>query len=127
ALILAGVLAEARPLVPLQDGREDKQPAAVIKFANTPASSTIVDGGLVLDRLRVIARSSHARTTPADRVWLILCDGVVRGGTREALLATIDSTRPGWQRLHLVQAVERAALVVNAQPLAGLELHVLKH
>src|SRR5262249_9426360 len=92
---------------------------------NSPSSGAIVDGGLVLDRLRVIARSSVARLTPVDRVWLMLCDGVVRGGTREALLATIDSTRPGWQRLDLVQAVARAARIVNAQPLAGREVHVL--
>ncbi|HUC41245.1 MAG TPA: BatA domain-containing protein [Gemmatimonadales bacterium] len=125
ALIMAVVLAAARPLVPLRGGGAHQPTAAVIIFDNSPSSSAIVDGGLVLDRLRVIARSSLARTTPADRVWLILCDGVVRGGTREALLATIDSTRPGWQRLDLVQAVERAARVVNAQPLAGREVHVL--
>src|SRR3989442_5484930 len=55
----------------------------------------------------------------------MLCDGVLRGGSREALLATIDSTHPGWLRLDLVQAVERAARMVNAQPLVGREVHVL--
>jgi len=39
----------------------------------------------------------------------MLCDGVLRGGSRDALLATIDSTHPGWLRLDLVQPS-------NAQP-----------
>src|SRR6266550_4468483 len=55
----------------------------------------------------------------------MLCDGVLRGGTREALLAIIDSTHAGWQRLDLVDAVGRAARIVDAQPLPGREVHVL--
>jgi len=125
ALIAVIVLAAARPLLPLRGGGAHQPTAAVIILDNSPSSGAIVDGGLVLDRLRVAARSSLARTTSADRVWLMLCDGVLRGGTREALLATIDSTRPGWLRLDLVQAVERAARMVNAQPLVGREVHVL--
>jgi hypothetical protein len=125
ALIVVIVLAAARPLVPLRGGGAHQPTAAVIILDNSPSSGAIVDGGLVVDRLRVAARSSVARTTSADRVWLMLCDGVLRGGTREALLATIDSTRPGWLRLDLVQAVERAARMVNAQPLVGREVHVL--
>src|SRR5712691_11573978 len=124
ALIVAIVLAAARPLVPLRGGGAHQPTAAVIILDNSPSSGAIVDGGLVLDRLRVAARSSLARTTSADRVWLMLCDGVLRGGTREALLATIDSTHPGWLRLDLVQAVERASRMVNAQPLVGREVHV---
>ena len=125
ALIVVIVLAAARPLVPLRGGGAHQPTAAVIILDNSPSSGAIVDGGLVLDRLRVAARSSLARTTSADRVWLMLCDGVLRGGTREALLVTIDSTHPGWLRLDLVQAVERASHVVNAQPLVGREVHVL--
>jgi hypothetical protein len=125
ALIIVIVLAAARPLVPLRGGGAHQATAAVVILDNSVSSGAIVDGGLVLDRLRVAARASVGRTTAADRVWLMLCDGVLRGGTREALLATIDSTRPGWLRLDLVQAVERAARIVNAQPLAGQEVHVL--
>ena len=125
ALIVAIVLAAARPLVPLRGGGAHQPTAAVIILDNSPSSGAIVDGGLVLDRLRVAARASVGRTTSADRVWLMLCDGVLRGGSREALLATIDSTHTGWKRLDLVQAVERAARMVNAQPLAGREVHVL--
>ena len=125
ALIVTIVLAAARPLVPLRGGGAHQPTAAVIILDNSPSSGAIVDGGLVLDRLRVAARTSVARTTSADRVWLMLCDGVLRGGSRDALLATIDSTHPGWLRLDLVQAVERAARMVNAQPVVGREVHVL--
>ncbi len=124
ALIVAIVFAAARPLVPLRGGGAHQPTAAVIILDNSPSAGAVVDGGLVLDRLRVAARSSLGRTTSADRVWLMLCDGVLRGGNREALLATIDSTHAGWQRLDLVQAVERAARMVNAQPLTGREVHV---
>jgi len=124
ALIVTIVLAAARPLVPLRGGGAHQPTAAVIILDNSPSSGAIVDGGLVLDRLRVAARTSVARTTSADRVWLMLCDGVLRGGSRDALLATIDSTHPGWLRLDLVQAVERAARMVNAQPVVGREVHV---
>jgi hypothetical protein len=99
--------------------------AVVVILDNSPSSGAVVDGRLVLDRLRVMAHSSIARTTTADRVWLMLSDGVLRGGTREALLATIDSTRGSWQRLDVVQAVQRAARLVEAQPLPGREVHVL--
>ena len=125
ALIVTIVLAAARPLVPLRGGGAHQPTAAVIVLDNSPSSGAIVDGAAVLERLRVAARTSVARTTSADRVWLMLCDGVLRGGTREALLATIDSTRPGWLRLDLVQAIERAARMVNAQPVVGREVHVI--
>ncbi|MGH7520062.1 MAG: BatA domain-containing protein [Gemmatimonadales bacterium] len=128
ALIVAIVLAAARPLVRVRGGSSGgaHAPTAVVTILdNSPSTGAMVDGGLVLDRLRVAARASMSRTTSADRVWLMLCDGVLRGGTREALLATIDSTRVGWQRLDLVQAVDRAARLVEAQPLTGREVHVL--
>ena len=128
ALIVVIVIAAARPLVRLKGvggGGAHEPTALVVILDNSPSSGAVVDGRLVLDRLRVAAHSSIARTTSADRVWLMLSDGVLRRGAREALLATIDSTRSAWQRLDLVQAVERAARLVEAQPLPGREVHVL--
>src|SRR5438094_1189109 len=125
ALIAVIVLAAARPLIQLRGGGAHQPTAVVIILDNSPSSGAVVSAGPVLDRLRVAARSSLARATSADRVWLMLCDGVLRGGTREALLAIIDSTHAGWQRLDLVAAVGRAARIVDAQPLPGREVHVL--
>jgi len=127
ALIVVIVLAAARPLLRVRGvgGGAHEPTALVVILDNSPSAGAVVDGRLVLDRLRVLAHSSIARTTTADRVWLMLSDGVLRGGTREALLATIDSTRGGWQRLDVVQAVQRAAQLVEAQPLPGREVHLL--
>jgi len=125
ALIVVIVLAAARPLVPVRGGGEHEPTAVVVILDNSPSSGAVVDGRPVLDRLRLAARASITRTSPADRVWLFLADGVIRAGAREALLASADSATPDWRRLDLVQAVERAARLVNAEPLPGREVHVL--
>jgi len=124
ALIVVIVLAAARPLVPVGGGGEHQPTALVVILDNSPSSGAVVDGHPVLDRLRVAARASIARTSLADRVWLLLADGVVRGGGREALLASADSATPVWRRLDLPQAVERAARLVHAEPLPEREVHV---
>jgi hypothetical protein len=125
ALIVVIVLAAARPLVRVKGGGAHEPTALVVILDNSPSSGAVVNGRPVLDRLRVAAHASIARTTSADRVWLILADGVVRGGTRETLLASAESTTAGWQRLDLVDAVERAARLVHGEPLPGREVHVL--
>jgi hypothetical protein len=127
ALIVVIVLAAARPLVRISGagGAAHEPTALVVILDNSPSSGAVVDGRPVLDRLRAAARSSIERITSADRVWLILSDGVVRGGTREALLATVDSTTASWQRLDVVQAAQRAATLVHGEPLPGREVHVL--
>ena len=125
ALIVAVVLAAARPLVPVGSGAAHEPTALVVILDNSPSSGAVVDGRPVLDRLRSAARASIARTSPADRVWLMLADGVVRAGAREALLTSVDSATPDWQRLDLVRAVERAARIVHAEPSPGREVHVL--
>ena len=124
ALIAVIVLAAARPLVPVRGGAEHQPTALVVILDNSPSSGAVIDGHPVLDRLRVAARGSIARTSAADRIWLLLADGVMRGGAREALLASADSATPDWQRLDLAQAVDRAARLVHAQPLPGREVHV---
>lgn len=124
ALIVVVVLAAAEPLVPVRSGGAHEPTAVVVILDNSPSSGAIVDGHPVLDRLRVAARASLARTAATDRVWLLLADGVVRGGGREALLASADSATPDWRRLDLTQAVERAARLVQAEPLPAREVHV---
>ena len=126
ALIVVIVLAAARPLVPVSGAGGAHEPTAlVVILDNSPSSGAVVDGRPVLDRLRVAAHTSIARTAAADRVWLVLADGVVRSGGRDALLAIADSVTPDWRRLDLTQAVERAARLVHAEPMPGREVHVL--
>ena len=124
-LIVCLVLAAARPLIPARAGGAHGPTAVVIVLDNSASSGAIAEGRLVLDRLRVMAHTGLARAGAADRAWLMLADGALRGGGRDGLLAAVDSARPDGPRLDLVTAVERAAQLVNAEPLAGREVHVL--
>lgn len=127
AIIVTIVLAAARPLVPARagGGSTHRPTALAVILDNSPSAGAVADGRPVLDRLRVAAHTSVARSTAQDRVWLVLADGVLRGGSREELLATLDSVVPGGVRLDLTRAVERAARLVDAEPLAAREVHVL--
>lgn len=125
ALIAALALAAARPLVPARAGGAHQTTALVVILDNSPSAGAVVEGRAVLDRLRVVARASLGGAAPGDRLWLMLADGVLRSGSREALLATVDSATPGERRLDLVDAVTRAARLVDAEPLPGREVHVV--
>jgi hypothetical protein len=127
ALIALIVLAAARPLLPAQGGSAVVHPptALALILDNSPSSGTVVDGRPVLDRLRSVARGSLERATTSDRLWLMLADGVVRGGPREALLTTVDSAGVMARRLDLTAAVRDAARLVDAEPLGAREVHVV--
>ena len=131
ALIALIVLAAARPLVPapapasLRRAAVHPPTALVVILDNSVSSGVVVDGRPVLDRLRAAAHSSLAAAGASDRVWLVLADGVARAGTREALLATLDSAGVSPRRLDLTAAVRDAARLVNAEPLEGREVHVM--
>jgi Aerotolerance regulator N-terminal len=127
ALIALIVLAAARPLVPGAAAVHGAhQPTAlVVILDNSLSSGAVLDGRPVLDRLRAAARGSLAAAGASDRVWLVLADGVARAGTREALLATLDSVAVSPRRLDLTAAVRDAARLVNAEPLEGREVHVM--
>jgi len=127
ALLALIVLAAARPLVParLPAAAVHQPTALVVIFDNSVSSGVVIDGRPVLDRLRAVARGSLARAATSDRLWLVLADGVARAGTREALLAAVDSAGVSWRRLDLTAAVRAAARLVNAEPLAAREVHVV--
>ncbi|HXI32564.1 MAG TPA: BatA domain-containing protein, partial [Gemmatimonadales bacterium] len=125
ALIAALALAAARPLVPARGGGAHQTTALVVILDNSPSAGAVVEGRAVLDRLRAVARASLGGAAPGDRLWLMLADGVPRSGSREALLAAVDSATPGERRLDLVDAVTRAARLVEAEPLPGREVHVV--
>ncbi|HEV2750365.1 MAG TPA: BatA domain-containing protein [Gemmatimonadales bacterium] len=127
-LIALIVLAAARPLFPSRGGGGGglvHEPTALaVILDNSPSSGVVIDGHPVLDRLKATARASLVRATAADRLWLVLADGVARGGTREGLLATVDSTGVSPFRLELTAAVRTAARLVDAEPLRAREVHV---
>src|SRR6266571_682836 len=120
ALIVLLVLAAARPLFPTRaSGGSLHEPTALaVILDNSPSSGLVVDGRPVLERLKAMARGSLARATASDHLWLVLADGVARAGTREALLATVDSVGVSARRLDLTAAV-------GAEPLPAREVHVV--
>ncbi len=119
ALIVLLVLAAARPLFPTRaSGGSLHEPTALaVILDNSPSSGLVVDGRPVLERLKAMAAS--------DRLWLVLADGVARAGTREALLATVDSVGVSARRLDLTAAVGAATRLVDAEPLPAREVHVV--
>jgi Aerotolerance regulator N-terminal len=127
ALILVIVLAAARPLVraPASAAAVHEPTALVVILDDSPSSGLVVDGHPVLERLKATARGSLSRATAADHVWLLLADGVARAGSRDALLATVDSSGVSPYRLDLTAAVRAAILLVDAEPLPGREVHVV--
>ena len=127
ALIVAIVLAAARPLLPARASGGTLHPptALVVILDNSPSAGVVVDGRPLLDRLKAVAHAALARAGAGDRLWLVLADGVARAGSREALLAAVDSARPDARRLALVDVVARAARLVEAEPVPAREVHVV--
>src|SRR2546427_1857036 len=117
ALIAPIVLAAARPLFPARaSGGSLHEPTALaVILDNSPSSGLVVDGRPVLERLKAMARGSLVRATASDRLWLVLADGVARAGTREALLATVDSVGVSARRLDLTAAVGAATRLVRSE------------
>lgn len=117
ALIIAIVVAAARPFVRARAAGAGHPPAALaIVLDNSLSSGSIAGGQLTLDRLKAAARSVLVRATPADRLWLVLADGIARAGSADELLSAVDSAVAEPVRLDLVAAVRRAALLIAAEP-----------
>lgn len=117
ALIVGIVLAAARPLVHTRTLGAGHAPTALTLVLDNSLSSGAVGGGqLTLDRLKSAARSVLSRSAPDDRLWLVLADGLARAGSRDALLAAVDSAVAEPRRLDLIQAVSRGARLVAAEP-----------
>ena len=126
ALIVALVLAAARPLVPAGGAGAAHPPAALALILDNSLSSGAVTGGQVtLDRLKAAARAVLLRAGADDRLWLVLADGIVRAGGRDALLAAVDSATADARRLDLVAGVRAAVRVVGGDRAVVREVQVV--
>ncbi len=127
-LIALIVMAAARPLVRSRGpvaGEAHEPTALALVLDNSPSSGAVMDGRPLIERLKAAARAAIGRAATGDRLWLMLSDGVARAGSRDALLATVDSVVPGWRRLNLTEAVARASRLVDAEPVPGREVAVV--
>src|SRR2546421_183810 len=127
-LIALIVMAAARPLVRSRGavgGGAHEPTALALILDNSPSSGAVVDGHPLIERLKTVVRAAISRAAPGDRLWLMLSDGVARAGSRDALLATVDSGVPGWRGVDLTGAVAGARRVVDAEPLPGREVAVV--
>jgi hypothetical protein len=124
ALIGLVVTAAARPVVPVRAAGAHAPTALVVILDNSLSSGAVLDGRPVLDRLRTVARASLAAASAADRLWLMLADGIARSGSRPALLAAVDSVPVASQRLDLTEALGLATRIVDAEPVPAREIHL---
>jgi aerotolerance regulator-like protein len=125
ALIGLVVLAAARPVVPARASGAHEPTALVVILDNSLSSGAVLDGRPLLDHLRAVARGSFAAAAAGDRLWLLLADGVARRGSGPALLAALDGVTASPQRLDLTQALALATRMVDAEPIAAREVHVV--
>ncbi|HEU4631872.1 MAG TPA: BatA domain-containing protein [Gemmatimonadaceae bacterium] len=123
-LVLLIALAAARPVGRLA-GTGHPATALAIVLDNSLSSAAAAGGEPVLAELAGAARAALARATAEDRLWLVTADGHVTGGTADALLAVVDSTRPLAGAGDLPAALARAAALVQAAGLPARQLLLL--
>ena len=92
---------------------------------NSLSTSAVVGGRPVLQQLQARAREILRRTSASDRVWLVTADGVVHGGSRDAVLDAAAHTEPFGGAGDLRAATSRAAALVRAAALPAREIVVL--
>ncbi len=126
AAVLTLALAAARPVARIGGPGFLHAPTAVaIVLDNSLSTTAIVNGRPVLDDLKARALAVAARASGDDRLWLVTADGTVNGGSRGAVRSRIAQAPPLAGAGQLESAVEQAAALVAASPLADRELVIL--
>ena len=119
-LIILLVLAAAGPTRQGGMGLGGHSPTALVIVLDNSLSSGAVRGGeATLVRLRAAAVATLAQATPADRLWLVVADGVPRSGSAEALGAVVDSLQVSEWRLDLGAALTASQALLAATSLPG--------
>lgn len=120
-LLLTLALAAARPFV-RGVGSGHGATAVAVVLDNSLSTTAVSNGRPVFEQLRAAARAVITAATPADRLWLATADGLLRAGTRDALLAELARLTPVEGAGDLPLAMGRASAAVNA---ASLPSHVV--
>jgi len=124
AAVLLITLAAAHPIVRMA-GAGHAPTALAIVLDNSLSTSAVVGGRPVLQQLQARAREIVRRASASDRVWLVTANGVVHGGTRDAVLDAAAHAEPFGGAGDLRAATARAALLARATALPAKEVVVL--
>ncbi|HRP09159.1 MAG TPA: hypothetical protein PLL69_11805, partial [Gemmatimonadales bacterium] len=119
-MILALVLAADGPSLPRTMPLGRHSPAALVLIVDNSASSSLIfEGQPLVDALLGQAHRILERATAADRLWLILSDGVVRAGTAQELGQRLAEVRSAPNRLDLGGAVRQGRELIRASGREG--------
>jgi hypothetical protein len=125
ALIVAVVLAAARPVASVGLGSAHPPTALGLVVDNSLSSAAIAEGRRVLDRIVERAQEIIGRLAQEDQLWVVTADGVVRRSGKLEALELMRNLEPLPRRLDLGEAVRLLDKVVSASPLAEREIVVL--
>ncbi|MDB4910499.1 MAG: double-transrane region domain protein [Gemmatimonadetes bacterium] len=124
AAVLLITLAAAHPIIRMAGAGHAPSALAVV-LDNSLSTSAVVGGRPVLQQLQSRAREILRRASASDRVWLITADGVVHGGSRDAVLDAAAHAEPFGGAGDLRAATARAAQLARASALPAKEIVVL--
>ena len=124
AIVVLVAAAAARPVLRVS-GAGHAPTALAVVLDNSLSTSVIVAGHPVLDDLRARAAQVVRGVSPDDRVWLITADGVVRGGSRAAILDDIARTEPLAGAGDVEDAAARASTLAASAALPEREVAVV--
>ena len=124
AAVLLSTLAAAHPIVRMAGGGHARTALAIV-LDNSLSTSAVAGGRPVLQQLEARARDVLKRAASSDRVWLVTADGVVHGGSRDAVLDAAAHTEPFGGAGDLRAATSRAELLAHAAALPAKEVVVL--
>ena len=124
AIVVCIAAAAARPVLRVS-GAGHAPTALALVLDNSLSTSVIVSGHPVLDDLRARATQVVRGVSTDDRVWLITADGVVRGGSRAAILDDIARAEPLAGAGDLEDAATRASTLAASAALPEREVVVV--
>src|SRR6185312_14900616 len=124
AIVVCIAAAAARPVLRVS-GAGHAPTALAVVLDNSLSTSVIVSGHPVLDDLRARASQVVRAASPDDRVWLVTADGVVRGGSRSAILDDIAHAEPLAGAGDVEDATTRASTVAASAALPEREVVVV--
>jgi hypothetical protein len=125
ALIVAVVLAAARPVAPAGMGSGHPPTALGLVVDNSLSSAAVADGRRVWDRIAGKAEEVIGSLGEEDLLWLVTADGVVRRSSRLEALELVRNLKPLPRRLDLGDAVRLLDRVISAAPVAERVIVVL--